>query len=220
MKKIIFTVSLFLILFLLVAFKSQTVNSFPLFGKLIIIDVGHGSADPGSIYGSVYEKDYNLLFAKNLKKQLETLGASVLMTRECDNDLSNPNSGSRKRSDFNNRIKLINESGADLYISLHMNYLNDTKYFGSQSFFSPVYEQNEKLAIILQERFNKFFNFSKEPKKIDNDKYMYKRLEVKGVLIEFGFMSNYNDRKNLRQEDYRKQLAEVISDGIVEYFFE
>lgn len=219
MKKIRFVVSLFLILFLLVAFKAQTVNSFPLFGKLIIIDVGHGNEDPGSTCGSVYEKDYNLLFAKNLKNRLEKLGASVLMTREADYDLSNPSSGSRKRSDFNNRIKLINESGADLYVSLHMNYLNDTKYFGAQSFFSPVYEQNEKLAIILQERFNKFFNYSKEPKKIDNDKYMYKRLEIKGILIEFGFLSNYKDRKNLKQEDYRRQLAEVISDGIIEYFF-
>ena len=48
--------------------------------------------------------------------------------------------------------------------------------------------------------------------------YMYKRLKTKGVLIEFGFISNSKDRNNLKSEEYRHELSEVISKSIIQYF--
>lgn len=218
MKKIIITLSFILLLSFAVAFKSDTVNNFPLFGKSIIIDVGHGNLDPGSVFNDDYEKDYNLVFAVSLKKELERLGGSVVMTREGDYDLSNPSSTRRKKTDFDNRIKFIDERNPDLFISLHMNYLEDENYFGSQVFYSDNVNENRTIAELLQKKLNKFFNFSKEERLISDDKYMYKKLKTSGVLIEFGFISSYKDRKNLKNEEYRNSLANVIATGIIEYF--
>ncbi len=217
MKK---NIVIFLIPLLLIALacKFEPTNSFPLFGKFIILDPGHGADDPGSVYKDEYEKDYNLLFARSLKTVLENYGATVILTRDGDYDLSSKSHWSRKRSDFNNRIKLINEDKPDVYLSLHMNYLNDSSYFGSQVFYSNKNTFNENLAKILQNELNKYFSYEKDYKKIGSDKYMFGKIEVPGVLIEYGFMSSYKDRTNLKKENYRLELSRVIADGLVEYF--
>ncbi len=218
MKKYVSISILGFLLLSCLAFKFEPINSFPLFGKFIILDPGHGNEDPGSIYNDEFEKNYNLEFARTLKRTIEKYGGTVILTRDGDYDLSNPKAHSRKRSDFDNRIKLINEDAPDLYISLHMNYLNDPKYFGSQTFYSTVNSKNELLAQKLQDRLNDFFNFKKDYKKIGNDKYMFSKIEVPGVLLEYGFMSNYKDRKNLKNENYREKLSTVICQGIIDYF--
>lgn len=218
MKKYVSLICVILLSILIVGFKSTTVNTFPLFGKLIVLDSGHGGADPGSIYENEYEKNYNLKFTKVLKSELENLGATVLVTRDGDYDLSAPDANKRKRSDFNNRIKLINESNADLYISLHMNYLSNSKYYGSQVFYSDTNEHNKTIAESIQKELNLFFNYDKDYKKIGNDKYMYKNINVKGVLIEYGFISSQKDRDNLKSEKYQKELSQVIIKGILNYF--
>ncbi len=69
--------------------------------------VNHGGVDPGTVYGDVYEKDINLDISLFLEEELAKLGASVILTREGDYDLSSPNASLRKRSDFDNRIKLM-----------------------------------------------------------------------------------------------------------------
>ncbi len=214
-KAIILVIPLILVT---LAFKFSPVNSFPLFGKFIILDPGHGSSDPGSVYKDEYEKDYNLEFAKSLKSVLENLGATVILTREGDYDLSTDTHWSRKRSDFDNRISLINEDKPDVYMSLHMNYLNDSRYYGSQVFYSKVNEHNERLAEILQSHLNEYFSFHKDYKKIGSDKYMFGRIEVTGVLVEYGFMSSAKDRTNLKKESYRIELSEVIARGLIDYF--
>ena len=165
-----------------------------------------------------YEKDYNLMFSNSLKIILEEYGANVVMVRGGDYDLSSPNVSRRKRSDFNNRIKLIDDSGSDMFVSLHMNYLNDSKYYGAQTFFDDNNSANKTIASIMQKNFNQFFSFNKDIKKLDNTKYMYQRIKTKGVLIEFGFISNTTDRQNLKNEEYRERLADVIAKSIIEYF--
>lgn len=218
MKKVIFLFCLILLMIFSLAFKSSTINTFPLFGKMIILDIGHGGEDPGSVYKDEYEKDYNLTFGISLKKELESLGATVIMTREGDYDLSSPVAPKRKRSDFDNRIKLINENNPDMYLSLHMNYLNDSKYYGTQVFYSDVNSQNKSIADSIQKEVNKYFNYNKSIKEIGNDKYMYKNINVRGVLIEYGFISNSRDRNNLKRDEYRNELSKVITKGIINYF--
>ncbi len=218
MKKYVFLITLIFISTITLAFTFPTENTFPLFGKFIILDPGHGAEDPGSVYKDIYEKDYNLNFTQSLKSVLEKYGATVLLTREGDYDLSSPNATKRKRSDFDNRIKFIDENKPDLYLSLHMNSLNNTKYYGAQVFYSDVNSQNEILAQTLTKELNSFFKFDKSYKKIGNDKYMFNKINTPGVLIEYGFLSSGVDREKLNSEDYRNELSEVITKGIIEYF--
>ena len=208
MKRIIFILLLCLCLFI------GGVNAtLPLSGKLIIIDVGHGAKDMGTSYGGLLEKDLNLSISKQIEQELIKNGASVVLTRENDYDLSSPNSNRRKKSDFDNRIKYINESNANLYLSIHINYLSDKSYSGAQVFYLI---ENKKIAEEIQKELNNI-SFPRSIKKMP-DVYMYNKLRIKGVLIECGFISNNKERENLQSNDYQYKLAKAITNGIINYY--
>lgn len=127
--------SLFLILVIVFSFFKANAL-LPLSGKIIIVDPGHGGKDPGTVSNDIYESDINLKISKYLEYYLTINGASVILTRNGNYDLSSPNIYNRKRSDFDNRIKIINHSNADLYLSIHLNYLSDSSYYGPQVFIT------------------------------------------------------------------------------------
>jgi N-acetylmuramoyl-L-alanine amidase len=209
MKRIIFV---FLLCLLLLNINVK--SSLYLSGKYIIIDPGHGSKDNGTSYNNILEKDLNLSISKILEQELIKNGASTTLIREEDYDLSSPNSKRRKRSDFNNRIDFINKSNADIYLSIHINYLNNNKYSGSQVFYYG--DNNKDLANTIQMYLNKI-NTPRGIKVMPNI-YMYNKLNIKGVLIECGFISNTKDRNNLINKDYQQLLAKTITDALIDYF--
>ena len=178
--------------------------------KTIIIDPGHGGKDMGTSFNNIYEKDINLSISLKLKEELERYGANILLTRDDDYDLSTPNTNRRKKSDFDNRIKLINESNPDLIISIHQNYYKDSKYSGTQIF----YKGSKNLADFLQKNINN----KRLTKPISNTLYMYNKIKSDVLLIECGFISNNKDRKNLTNETYQKDYAKLIANLIKDYF--
>ncbi|MEG1150430.1 MAG: N-acetylmuramoyl-L-alanine amidase, partial [Bacilli bacterium] len=184
-------------------------------GKVIVLDAGHGGKDPGTSYGNILEKDINLKIVLELEKELSKNGASVILTRDGDYDLSSPKTSMRKRSDFDNRIKLINESNANMYISIHLNYLSDSAYYGAQVFYN---KNNKVLGSSIQKFLNDNLKTNRIEKEIPKNTYMYNKLNVKGVLIECGFLSNYNERNLLINKDYQKELAKVIASSIINYY--
>lgn len=188
--------------------------SLPLTGKTIILDIGHGGDDPGTSYQNILEKDINLAIGLELEKELSRNGASVILTREGDYDLSSPNAHRRKKSDFDNRIDLINKSKANVYLSIHINYLEDTSYYGGQIFYYG--EDNKKLAEFLQSEFNTI-SYPRSIKPMPNI-YMYRRLKIPGVLVECGFISNKKEREKLITPAYQKEIAKVLTQGLVNYF--
>lgn len=216
-KKLI-KLTLLLLLFLILIISIFNVNAsnltFPLLGKTIYLDAGHGGVDNGATVNNVKEKDLNLQIVYKLKETLTNAGATVLLTRKDDNDISNPKALYRKKSDFDNRIKLINNSNADLYISIHQNIYQNKKYSGPQVFYV---KDNQKLAEIMQNTLNKYLNTKRKVKTINNT-YMYKLLTKKGILIECGFISNDNERYKLKTEEYQIKLSKIITEGIIAYY--
>lgn len=216
-KKLI-KLTLLLLLLLIIIISIFNVNAssltFPLLGKTIYLDAGHGGVDNGATVNNVHEKDLNLQIVYKLKETLTNAGATVLLTRKDDNDISNPNALYRKKSDFDNRIKLINNSNADLYISIHQNIYQNKKYSGPQVFYV---KDNQKLAEIIQNTLNKYLNTKRKVKTINNT-YMYKLLKKKGILIECGFISNDNERYKLKTEEYQLKLSKIITEGIITYY--
>ena len=186
-----------------------------LVGKVIVIDIGHGGKDSGTVYKDIKEKDINLSIGLKLKKELIKYGVEVIMTREGDYDLSSPNAFRRKKSDFDNRIKLINESNADMYISIHINYLDNAKYYGSQVFYT---EDNLELASVIQSEMIEQLKSPLKERELDNDIYMYKKLDIPGVLIECGFMSNTKERSLLVTDKYQSKIVKSIIDGLIKYY--
>ena len=203
----------FIIVFLLF-YELPVKADLPLVGKVIIIDPGHGGVDPGTTYKNVYEKDINLNISLYLEEYLSNYGATVILTRDCDADLSY-GAEHRKKTDFDNRIKIINDKYTDMYLSIHLNYLTNTKYYGAQVFYN---KDNEVLANVIQEYINTNLDSDREIKEIPSSTYMYQRLEKPGVLIECGFLSNAAEREKLVTDEYQKKVAEVIADAIVKYY--
>ena len=184
-------------------------------GKSVVIDVGHGGKDSGTVYDDVKEKDINLSIALKLRDELVMNGVNVILTRDGDYDLSLPNANRRKKSDFDNRINIINNSGADMYLSIHINYLGDAKYYGAQVFYT---KGNEAIADNLQRMFVDKLKSPMNSRKISDDIYMYKKLKIPGVLIECGFLSNSKERKLLIDEKYQYKIVKSIVDGLISYY--
>lgn len=208
---------LIITIILLSIFKvnAQTL-SFPLIGKIIYLDAGHGGIDNGTTYKDYKEKEINLAIVLKLQKELEENGATVYLTRKDDNDLSNNGAKYRKKSDFDNRIKLINNSQADMYISIHQNHYENNKYSGPQVFYVA---DNKTIAETIQNTLNQATNTQRQPKTINNT-YMYKRLNKPGILIECGFLSNTMEREKLITEEYQTFISKVITEGIIKYYNE
>lgn len=208
-----------LILFLLFLFSLGLVKAkeLPLIGKVIYLDPGHGGSDPGAVYGNIYEANLNLEIALKTQKELEKQGAIVYLTRYGDYDLSVKNAQLRKRSDLSRRANAINKSLCDMYLSIHLNADSDTTWRGAQVFFDDVNKNNVKLAEIMQNTFKKNLNTNRKYKQVTNQ-YMYRRINRLGVLLEVGFISNFNERYLLQKEEYQEKIAKTITEGINNYF--
>ena len=218
MKKV-YSLFLLIISLSMISFvKANTMDSeLRLLGKIIYLDAGHGGLDPGTIYKNIYEKDINLEIVKKLENVLESEGAIVYLTRYGDYDLSKNYTGSRKKSDLNNRAKIINESNADIYISIHLNSISSSTWSGAQVFFDDVNDKNIDIAKLMQEQLKKDLKTTREIKEIST-MLMNRKITVPGVLIEAGFLSNPNDRYLLQKPDYQLKIANSIKEGIIKYF--
>ncbi len=187
-----------------------------LYGKCIYLDPGHGGKDPGATYGGVKEEDINLSIALKLKENLENKGAVVYLTRTGDYDLAPKGIKERKRADLYRRSVLINNSGCDLYLSLHLNATKSTSWYGAQVFYDDINKNNIELAKILQKQLKKDLKTNRKIKEV-KDGYLYRRVKVPGVLIEMGFLSNPGERNKLKKDSYQKLVSNSISKGIETY---
>ena len=91
----------------------------------VVLDAGHGEPDGGAVgVNGTLEKDINLSIAIKIREILESRGVRVIMTRTDDNSISDPDAltlHEKKVSDMHNREEIINNSDADLFLSVHMN---------------------------------------------------------------------------------------------------
>ena len=192
------------------------INDYNLIGKIIYLDPGHGGIDSGTTYKNLYEKDINLILCQKLAKALTSHGATVYLTRETDKDLAITKTN-RKRSDLINRAYLINKTKPNMYLSIHLNYLEDTRYKGFQIFYNNKNKENKIIAESLTNNMKELTKNVREPK-YSNSYYMYRHITTPGVLIEVGFLSNPDDRYRLTHEKYQNILIENITKSIIKYY--
>ena len=176
----------------------------------------HGGLDAGAISSTFLEKDMNLLLSRKLAKALISKGAIVYLTRDGDYDLSS-STVNRKRNDLYARVKLINNSDANMYISIHLNASTSSKWNGLQIFYSSILKENKKLAETITNTMKENMQNIRDVKQ-ENSYYMYSKIKVPGILVEAGFISNYNDNYKIRQEEYQDILINNLVMGIEKYF--
>lgn len=188
-----------------------------LLSKVIYIDPGHGGVDCGAYYKNVKESDVNLEISTRLMNALKKEGATVYLTRYGDYDLSTPGAWNRKRSDLSRRANIINKSNCDLYLSIHLNADDSGLFHGAEVYYDTINPENEKIASIFQNEFNKHLSNNRDYKE-NSTKYLQRRVSRPGVLLEVGFLSNSSERALLTSEVYQNRLVNVIKGGIYKYF--
>ncbi len=200
--------------------KNIEVLSVALSGRVIVIDPGHGGKDRGaqSEKGTL-EKNINLEVSKRLAGILKQAGASVILTRETDIWLADPNASHKKRSDLLNRVEIANRAKAHAFISIHTNsYPLDRSQRGAQVFSQPGSEEGLLLAESVQSELTRLLkNTHRQPKQID---YFIRHSNVPAVIIEIGFLSNQKEEKLLLESAYQSKMAYSIYCGLVKYFAE
>ena len=132
--------------------------SLPVTDKTIVLDAGHGIPDEGAESASgITESSLNLKITKKVQSFLEQSGCNVILTRSDENgiyDLDSNTLREKKVSDIKNRVKIGNESSADAFISIHLNKIPQSQYYGWQAFFKQNDEKSEELAKSLQDGLN------------------------------------------------------------------
>ncbi|RLQ91725.1 N-acetylmuramoyl-L-alanine amidase CwlD [Falsibacillus albus] len=215
-----------LVLFLLFQFKLYENDSWkswnlPLSGKIIYLDAGHGGPDGGAGDQDALEKDISLKVTLKVRDYLQEQGALVILTREKDQDLAAEDTkgySRRKTEDLKKRLKLINESKADLFISIHLNSIPSPQWSGAQTFFAPQYEENQKVAKFIQDELVKNLQNTNREAKAINNVYILKHAKKPGALVEVGFLSNPSERARLKKDDYQEKISASIYNGIMRYF--
>ena len=203
--------------------RAVSVLSEGLSGKVrhcIIIDPGHGGEDGGaSSRAGKLESGYNLEIALRLEDLLHLLGYDTKLIRREDVSVytTGQTIAQKKVSDLKNRVKTINETKNAVLLSIHQNYFTDSRYSGAQVFYGNS-EGSEALAKRLQASFVAALNpGSRRQAKQGKGIYLLEHVQCPGVLVECGFLSNYQEEALLRDPAYQKKLCCVIAAALNQY---
>ncbi|HLO12482.1 MAG TPA: N-acetylmuramoyl-L-alanine amidase CwlD, partial [Pseudoneobacillus sp.] len=182
----------------------------PLSGKIILLDAGHGGPDGGAGTGKTLEKDIALEITLKVRDYLQQQGALVIMTRETDTDLADSDTkgySRRKVEDLKKRLKMINKTDNDLFVSIHLNAIPSSRWSGAQTFYAPHHQENARAAKFIQEELRKNLENTNRKAKPLNQVYILKNAKKPGALVEVGFLSNPGEKAMLKKDSYQEKVA-------------
>lgn len=191
--------------------------------KRVVIDPGHGGEDPGAVsdISKTSEKNINLYIGLKVKELLEKEGIEVIMTRTEDKlEYTNTKSETNMRhQDLTRRKKLMDESNANVVVSIHLNKFPQTSVHGAQVFFPNDPKESRDLAVCLQQTLKEVVEpgNSREALIKREPLIILKEAKVPTAIVECGFLSNAEEEKKLTSVEYQDKLAEAIKTGILKY---
>lgn len=183
----------------------------PLSGITVMVDPGHGGEETGAIgpLGARFaEKDINLQTALKLQKELEALGAKVLMTRTTDATVS-----------LTDRLNANRKARPDMFISVHSNAMEDNVDVSKIDGFSVYYREafSKTLSDMVYSNTLNTLNRSAKGTHVKNF-YVIRGTWVPSILLETGFVTNPNEFEWLTDENAQAQLAKNIAESVKAYF--
>ncbi len=197
----------------------------------IVIDPGHGGVAKGteSVFQKLLEKNLTLSTAFKLRDCLVQKGFRVVLTREKDVDVA-----------LDNRTRIANTMGANLFISLHYNSAPSKEALGLETYlyslaYQPSTDRNKlnsddlmqhpanqnddyslRLAFEVQTSMCKCLGSA--DRGVRHARFaVLKNLQCPGILIEGGFMSHFSEARKIATDAYQYQLAQAVSEGILRY---
>lgn len=185
----------------------------------IVIDAGHGGADPGKVGvdGSL-EKDINLQIAKKLQQFLIMEDVDAVLIRESDDGLYDENASNKKVQDMKNRVQIIEEKRPALTVSIHQNSYHEEYVHGAQVFYYANSEKSKELAERIQQVMTLHLDKDNTRQAKANDSYyLLKKTSSPIVIVECGFLSNYEEAQALSSDLYQEKVAWAIHLAVLQY---
>ena len=180
--------------------------------KKVVIDPGHGGADPGTSANGIVEKDYNLKISKYMSNRLNELGIPNSLTRNDDETLS--------PSDRVNKIKSIYGSGNDVIVI--SNHLNSGGGDGAEIIYALRNNDvlSKKIAdnmLLSGQNVRKYYQ-RRLPSNPSKDYYFIIRdtANNESILMEYAFVDSTKDDVNQIKNNY-EGLAEAVVKSLAEY---
>lgn len=192
--------------------------------QTVIVDAGHGGPDGGtSAADGTLEKDINLQIATKLNEMLKAMGIETVMIRDTDVSIHNDGADTirqKKISDLKNRLNIINNAENAIFVSIHQNHFSDSKYSGTQVFYSKNNPLSDSLADSIRHSVISYLQTdnTREIKQSGTEIYLLHHAQIPAVMVECGFLSNINETENLKNEEYQQKIAFLIAVGIVDFF--
>ncbi len=174
-------------------------------GLTIVLDPGHGGNDGGTVgVRKTNEKDLTLKTAEILSHHLRSAGAEVVMTRQSDVYV-----------DLRKRVSESHQVAADAFVSIHYDSTEDSSVSGFTSYYQHPYQQtlaehiNGGLAgkLTLHNRGARKGNY-----------LVLRDNRQAAVLVELGFLSNFNEERIVSSDQFREQAALGLYNGLISYF--
>ena len=175
----------------------------------VVVDAGHGGSEKGAI-GCLgqEEKNINLKIALELAETLKTLGANVIMTRECDGNVS-----------LNDRVEIAKKNDANIFVSIHLNSIGDIPMNIHKNRGTSVYYFNpnsKKFAEVVEKSVSKNAGTRRDGVKTASFAVI-RPYNYVGILVETAYMTNPCDSVLYNSESFAAKVAKGIADGIIEY---
>jgi len=196
----------------------QAVLPRDVFGRIVVIDPGHGGRQPGTLqfpggppFGLI-EAHVALDIAQRVAAILEAQGLRVYMTRHADVTVS-----------LDSRVDFANNLGADLFVSIHLNGFYSAHVRGTETYFwmnegDPRTGLNSERAAEIIQR-NLISTLGTVDRGIKSHHYrVLVYTNMPAVLIEYAFITNPQDAALIATDAFRQQAAEATARGILEIF--
>lgn len=188
-------------------------------GKIIALDAGHGGSDTGAIGPTgVTEKGVTLRVAKALQKLLQAEGATVLMTRTTDTEVSPKKANASDVEELQARCDVGNDGNADIFISMHMDsFTNSTPSGTTGYYYTKGSKAGQRLAQYLSEGVVTALGTGNRGTKSCNF-YVVKHTDMPATLVEMAFISNDKEEKLMNSEAGINRAAEGLLNGLRRFF--
>lgn len=178
--------------------------------KCVAIDPGHGGKDPGCVFGEHKESDIAWDIAGICKLLIESHGIECVLTRNYNDDPS-----------FKTRDSRAVDRGATLVVSIHVNASESPNSHGMRCYYWPGNVETRAIcSAILSAAPEELIRLGEIPRPTNKDtdpraRNVLGSYTYPAVLVETGFLTNYNDRNALLDDGMQHRIAMAICAGIL-----
>lgn len=188
-------------------------------GRKIAIDPGHGGSDSGAIGPTgIMEKSVTLRVSRELKRLLEAEGATVILTRTEDTEVSSKGANATAVEELEARCEVANRADADIFLSIHADAFTNREVKGTTAYYyTQGSQQSRRLADSVRTALIDAIGTVDRGTQTSNF-YVVKHTDMPATLVEISFISNPDEEKMMNSPEGIKKIAQGIADGIADYF--